>query len=125
MIVLYGGRVTIFRYTLSENWRVKLKLPVNDLREYDLGTPDVRQAYIRAQYHYMAWKHKISFEEEVIQHQGKRKCWDCDQWSARWNECSLGFPEARQTGGRFATRCGLYSNGTERAQTDGTNHHGC
>lgn len=118
MIVLYGGRVTIFRYKLSENWQLKLKLP-GTVKEYDLATPDIREAFIRGQYHYMAWKHKISFEEEVEQHVGKRKCWDCHQWSARWVECSLGFPEARQTGGRFASRCELYEDGTEGVGPDG------
>jgi hypothetical protein len=37
-----------------------------------------------------------------------RMCWDCLQWEPWRKACALGFPEARQTGGRFAARCEIY-----------------
>jgi hypothetical protein len=36
-------------------------------------------------------------------------CWDCVQWEATRNRCNLQFPEARQTGGRFAARCAMFT----------------
>jgi hypothetical protein len=37
-----------------------------------------------------------------------RMCWDCVQWEATRKRCNLEFPEARQSGGRFAARCELF-----------------
>jgi hypothetical protein len=37
-----------------------------------------------------------------------RMCWDCLQWEPWRKACALGFPEARQTGGRYAARCEIY-----------------
>jgi hypothetical protein len=120
MIVLYGGRLVIERRKLSENWRGIFKMPRDQERIIDLGTPDVREAFIRGQYHYMALHRKQPVEEVAAVFHDKAKCWSCVQWLPRSNECSFGFPEARQTGGRFAARCELYDDGTQGTGTDGT-----
>lgn len=119
MIVLYGGRLIVERRKLSENWRGKFRLPRDKERIIDLGTPDVREAFIRAQYHYMALKSVQPVEEVAAAYHDKAKCWNCIQWLPRSNECSFGFPEARQTGGRFAVRCEHYDDGKEDTATDG------
>jgi len=113
MITLYAGRLVIERRRLSENWQATIRLAGAPERHIDLCTPDVREAFIRAQHHYMALRNGQTFDEVQEEHRGKVKCWSCMQWLPRSNECSFGFPEARQTGGRYAARCELFSDGTE------------
>lgn len=113
MITLYAGRLVIERRRLSENWRATIRLAGAPERNIDLCTPDVREAFIRAQHHYLALRNGQTFEEVQEEHRGKVKCWSCTQWLPRSNECSFGFPEARQTGGKYAARCELFSDGTE------------
>ena len=120
MIVLYSGRVIVERLRLSDNWRAKFRLPGRPETILDLCTPDVREAYIRAQYHYLALRKNQPIEEIESEFHGKAKCWSCIHWLPRGNECSLGFPEARQNGGRFAARCGLYDDGKEGVRQDGS-----
>ena len=119
MIVLYSGRVIIERLRLSANWRAKIRLPGRPETILDLCTPDVREAYIRAQYHYLALRKNQPIEEIETEFYGKAKCWSCIHWLPRGNECSFGFPEARQNEGRFAARCGLYDDGKESAGSNG------
>lgn len=113
MITLYAGRLVIERRKLSDNWSATIKLAHQAERVIDLCTPDVREAFIRAQHHYLALRHGQTFEEVQEESRGKVKCWSCVQWLPRSNECSFGFPEARQTGGKYAARCELYSDGKE------------
>ena len=120
MIVLYSGRVIVERLKLSENWRAKIRLPGRPETIIDLCTPDVREAYIRAQYHYLALRKKQPIEVIENEYYQKAKCWSCIHWLPRSDECSLGFPEARQNGGRFAARCELYDDGKESARSDGS-----
>jgi len=63
MIVLYSGRVIVERLRLSDNWRAKIRLPGRAETIIDLCTPDVREAYIRAQYHYLALRKNQPIEE--------------------------------------------------------------
>lgn len=113
MIVLYGGRLILERRRLSENWKATLKVPTKGKITVDLGTPDVRQAFIRGQNHYLARRTDRNVEEVALEALGAIKCWSCINWLPRNNECSFGFPEARQTGGRYAAKCELYSDGKE------------
>ena len=119
MINLYNGRLVIERRSLADNWRAVLRMPKDVERIYDLGTPDVREAFIRGQYHYMALHKKQPVEEVVAAYHHKAKCWSCVQWSPRWNECTLGFPEARSSGGRYAANCELYDDGKGSPGTNG------
>lgn len=120
MINLYSGRVIIERRKLSENWSAKFKVPKRPELTIDLCTPDIREAYIRAQYHYLALHQNQPVEQVEEELKGQVKCWSCIHWLPRKDECSFGFPEARQNRGRFAARCGLYENGTESPSTDGS-----
>ena len=108
MICLYNGRLIIERLTLRDNWRGKYKFPNSDLVVIDLCTPDIRQAFVRAQYHYVALRDKQPVEQvqEVID--AKARCWFCHHWLPRTNECSFGFPEALQNNGRYASMCNFY-----------------
>lgn len=111
MISFYHNRLLLDRRSLCENWRATVRLPHMDPVEIDLGTPEMREAYLRAQYHYLALRTKQPVEEVAEVYRHKAMCWNCGQWSPLANECSFGFPEARQTGGSFAARCELYDDG--------------
>jgi hypothetical protein len=118
MITLYNGRIIVERLSLSANWRARYRIPGIDPTIIDLRTSDVREAYIRAQYHYLALRQKEPFEVIENQFHDIAKCWSCIHWLPRGDECSLGFPEARQNKGRFAARCELYDDGKESAGSD-------
>ena len=118
MIVLYGGRLVVQRKLLSENWRATIKVPTKTKLTVDLGTPDVRQAFIRAQHHYLALKTDRDVVDVETEALTVLKCWSCLNWLPRTNECSFGFPEARQTGGRYASRCEMYNDGIQNNQED-------
>jgi len=120
MITLYNGRIIVERLSLSANWRARYRIPGIDPTIIDLCTPDVREAYIRAQYHYLALRQKQPIEVIENQFHNKAKCWSCIHWLPRGDECSLGFPEARQNRGRFAARCELYDDGKKSAESDGS-----
>jgi hypothetical protein len=68
MIRLYNGRLIIERLKLSDNWQATYKLPNSEQITIDLCTPDIRQAFVRAQYHYLALRNKQPVEQaqEVI-----------------------------------------------------------
>ena len=63
MITLYNGRIIVERLSLSANWRAKFRIPGIEPTIIDLCTPDVREAYIRAQYHYLALRKKQQIEK--------------------------------------------------------------
>lgn len=119
MIVLYGGRLVLERRNLIEKWQVTIKVPLAGKRNIDLDTYDVREAFIRAQYHYMALKKNASYEEIEEEEKNELKCWTCNNWLPRGNNCVFEFPEARQTCGRYASKCEMYTDGTtDFAATD-------
>jgi len=108
MICLRNGRLIIERLKLSENWSARYKFPGTDAIVIDLCTPDIRQAFVRAQYHYIALRDKLPVEQAREAIDAKARCWFCHHWLPRTNECSLGFPEALQNNGLYASRCSLY-----------------
>jgi hypothetical protein len=63
MIRLYNGRLIIERLKLSDNWQATYKLPNSEQITIDLCTPDIRQAFVRAQYHYLALRDKQPVEQ--------------------------------------------------------------
>jgi hypothetical protein len=62
----------------------------------------LQDALLRAQSIYSAALARIRPAE------APRMCWDCVQWEGTHKRCNLEFPEARQSGGRFAARCELF-----------------
>jgi hypothetical protein len=110
MINLYNGRLIIQRRKLCENWRAKYNLPNQKEHIIDLLTKDIREAFIQAQYHYIALRSNQSFVDVEESFNGKRKCWSCVNWLPRLNECSFGFAEAKQDRGRYARYCELYDD---------------
>ena len=118
MINLYNGRVVIQRNSLAENWTVRIKLPHVEPTILDLGTLNLRKAFICAQYNYLSLYSNKPIAEIEESYQGKPKCWSCIHWMPRSDACSFGFPEARTNKGRYARKCSLYEDdGTESIGT--------
>lgn len=104
MISLHGGRLLLFCDRADRTWhcRVNLGPKAEHQLEADTGAIQLQDALLRAQSIYSAALARIRPTE------APRMCWDCVQWEAMRKRCNLEFPEARQTGGRFAARCELF-----------------
>lgn len=104
MITLYGGRLQILCSRAGRSWMVRVILgpkPEHQL-ETDTGANRLQDARAQAQLIYHDAVQRIRPES------APPICWDCLQWDVRQRRCCLEFPEARQTGGRFAARCELF-----------------
>ena len=104
MISLYGGRLLLFCDRADRTWhcRVNLGPKAAHQLEADTGAIRLQDAMLRAQSIYQMARAKI-------QPVGAMPiCWDCVQWEVTRKRCNLDFPEARQSGGRFAARCELF-----------------
>jgi hypothetical protein len=104
MISLHAGRLLLFCDRADRTWhcRVNLGPRAEHQLEADTGTIQLQEALLRAQRIYQAAVLRIRPASSP------RMCWDCLQWEPARKACTLGFPEARQTGGRFAARCDIY-----------------
>jgi hypothetical protein len=104
MISLYGGRLLLFCDRAYRTWRVRVVLGPKAEHQVEADTEAIRlqDAMLRAQSIYQMARAKIRPND------APRMCWDCIQWEATRKGCGLDFPEARQSGGRFAARCELF-----------------
>jgi hypothetical protein len=116
VIILYGGRLTLERRSLIENWHALLRFPALDER-IDLKTKSLNEAFFLGSCHYQAVRKSQPFDQVVKEHRSSPQCWRCVQWSPIDNGCSLGWPEARASGGRYARKCDLWNDGTASAGT--------
>lgn len=104
MISLHAGRLLLFCDRADRTWhcRVNLGPKAEHQLEADTGTVQLQEALMRAERIYQAAVLRIRPTG------APRMCWDCLQWELARKGCALDFPEARQTGGRFAARCEIY-----------------
>lgn len=106
---MYGGRLQLVCSRADRTWHVRVVLgprPEHQL-EVDTGAQQLRDARAQAQLIYHDALRKVRPASEPIM------CWDCEQWEVRRNRCGLDLPEARQSGGRFATRCSWFTPATQ------------
>lgn len=86
-------------------WHLRVRLgaaPELQLRTC-LETQDQEEAVFRAERIYADFKRRhFKHPEEKVQ------CWQCIHWLPVKADCSFGWPEARQTGGRFAAQCSVF-----------------
>ena len=104
MISLHAGRLLLFCDRADRTWHCRVNLgpkPEHQL-EADTGAVELQEALLRAQRIYQAAVRNLRPVGSP------RMCWDCLQWEPWRKACALGFPEARQTGGRCAARCEIY-----------------
>jgi len=105
MISLYGGRLLLFCDRADRTWHARVVLGIKPEQqiESDTGTIQLQEALLRAQSVYKMATASIRPEGSPP------NCWECVQWEVTRRRCSLEFPEAHQTGGRFAARCELFA----------------
>lgn len=110
MISLHAGRLLLFCDRADRTWHCRVVLgpkPEHQV-EADTGAIQLQDALLRAQSIYSAAVARI---RPVVE---PRMCWDCVQWEQTRKRCSLDFPEARQSGGRYAARCEVYVSAHDR-----------
>ena len=105
MITLYGGRLLLFCDRADRTWHARVVLgpkPEHQI-EADTGAIRLQDAMLRAQSIFQMARANIRPAG------APPMCWDCVQWEVTRKRCNLEFPEARQTGGRFAARCAMFA----------------
>ena len=108
MISLHAGRLLLSCERASQTWHAHIILgpkPEHQLVA-DTGTVDLRQAMERGQNLYTAFRAKVRPAEV----EAKVMCWDCIHWTPGGRgRCEMDIPESRQTGGRFAPSCAVFT----------------
>jgi hypothetical protein len=108
MISLHAGRLLLTCERASQTWHAHINLgpkPEHQL-VVDTGTVDLRQAMERGQMHYTAFKEKV----RPVEAQAKAMCCDCIHWlPGGRGVCLLEIPESKQSGGRFAAKCSVFT----------------
>ncbi len=102
MISLHGGRLLLHCDHAHSSWSCTITLGPKHRVTRDTGRVHLQQALLAAhQYYQLELSNARRVGDAPI-------CWDCIHWEPQRSVCSLGFPEARQTGGRFAARCSVF-----------------
>jgi hypothetical protein len=108
MISLHAGRLLLSCERASQTWHAHIILgpkPEHQLVA-DTGTVDLRQAMERGQNLYTAFRAKV----RPVAPEAKVMCWDCIHWTPGGRgRCEMDIPESRQTGGRFAPSCAVFT----------------
>lgn len=104
MIRLHAGRLLLVCDRADKTWHARVILgPKPELQaEFDTGTIDLREAFVRAQRLYLAAVKKLRPVGSP------RMCWDCEYWDMGPQRCAMGLPESKRSGGRYAARCEMY-----------------
>ena len=86
-------------------WHLRIRLGATDELQMKtcLETPDQEEAIFKAERIYADFKrrHSTGDGDRIL-------CWQCIHWRPVSADCSFGWPEARQTGGRFAAQCSVF-----------------
>jgi hypothetical protein len=102
MIALHGGRLLLHCDHASKTWHCTIAFGPKQRTTYDTGRVHLQQALLAAQQYYQL---ELSRARRACD---APICWDCAHWDPQRSACTFGFPEARQTGGRFAARCSVF-----------------
>lgn len=103
MISLYGGRLKLEVDSEARQW----------LAHVIVGPKKEQQTtqHLQTLHLYTAQHRAIQFYKRFKAEQlpDRITCWLCKQWSPTANNCQVGVPECRKTGGRFAPNCALFT----------------
>jgi len=103
MMRFHAGRMVL--YLEHSVWCVRVKLGTRPDQQIDtaLQTGEAEEAIFRAERIYAELKRRLNKKAD-----DKPLCWQCIHWEGLNARCSFGWPEARQTGGRFAAQCSVF-----------------
>lgn len=103
MMRFHAGRMVLDQQ--GEIWHLRVRLgstPDKQLRTC-LETSNAEEAIFKAERIYADMRRQLNSRADH-----KPRCWQCIHWEALKASCSFGWPEARQTGGRFAAQCSVF-----------------
>lgn len=83
--------------------RIRLGSAIEQQHECSLETDDLARALFRAEQVYADFRRSIGQKVD-----DRPMCWQCVHWEPVRAACYFGWPEARQTGGRFAAQCSVF-----------------
>lgn len=103
MMRFHAGRMVLHQQGLVWHVRIKLGASPEQQAKASLETSSAEDAIFRAERIYADLKRKLSKRSE-----DRPMCWQCIHWEGINAQCGFGWPEARQTGGRFAAQCSVF-----------------
>lgn len=109
MMRFHAGRMVL--YLEHSVWHVRVKLGSRPDQQIDssLKTSQAEEAIFKAERIYADLKRKLNKKAD-----NRPLCWQCIHWEGLNAQCSFGWPEARQTGGRFAAQCSVFKISQDR-----------
>jgi hypothetical protein len=103
MMRFHAGRMVLHQQGTVWHVRIKLGASPEHQTKASLETSTAEEAIFRAERIYADLKRKLSKRVD-----DKPLCWQCIHWEGVNAQCGFGWPEARQTGGRFAAQCSVF-----------------
>jgi hypothetical protein len=99
----HAGRMILDQ--LQGIWHLRIRLGSTQEQQHKacLETSDLMEAVFRAERIYADMRRKLGKKAD-----DKPMCWQCIHWEPVKAACYFGWPEARQTGGRFAAQCSVF-----------------
>lgn len=103
MMRFHAGRMILNQQDRVWYLRIKLGSTADKQFKASLETTSAEEAIFKAERIYTDMKRQLSKKAEQ-----KPLCWQCIHWEALPARCGFGWPEASQTGGRFAAQCSVF-----------------
>lgn len=99
----HAGRMVLSQQ--GKTWHLRIRLGDTPDKQIQacLETDDAEEAIFKAERIYFDMRRQLGNRAD-----NKPRCWQCIHWEALHACCSFGWPEARQTGGRFAAQCSVF-----------------
>ena len=92
----HANRLVVFED--DKGWHARIKTRLETI-EVDLSASEGAQAVIEAE--------QLYADARAVTNP-RPYCWQCIHWEAIKSNCSLGFPEGKRSGGRFASKCSCF-----------------
>lgn len=92
----HANRLIVF--SDEDGWHAKIKTRVQTI-QVKLASTEPPAAILEAE--------QLYADARAVTNP-KPYCWQCIHWDPIKSECSLGFPEGKKSGGRFANKCSCF-----------------
>jgi hypothetical protein len=101
----HAGRMILHQEASIWYLRIRLGSTAEQQLKTCLETTDPNEAVFKAERIYFDFRRKHQKNAK-----DKPMCWQCIHWLPVNADCDFGWPEARQTGGRFAAQCSVFKS---------------